>query len=249
MKVNKFIDFLGYEFYSLTESSFELLEQDFDSYLGLNEDQDPLQITQPWYNRHYNEYESSRIPKIRSYIENKVIPLAKEGQNEFKDTVFKVLKKVQGSQQLFDIKRTENIIDKMNRGIDLKVMNDILRGAVITDDKESQEAVVKELKERAEVVYYSYKEFGTYKHTGYYGGHHLVIKLSNSVYQELQVMPKMLWIQKEMQHKFYQKSRLKILKDPNYVKTPEYEEGRKQSHKLFKFGNGEYKYYHSSFRR
>lgn len=125
-------------------------------------------------------------------------------------------------------------------------MNDLLRCQVLQDSPKDAEKINELLKETFEYTKTDYKKHGTYPDTGYWGSWHLIVRV-NGVLIEIQIMPKTLWIQKEMAHDFYKKISVSLKRNPQYKDTTEYKEERQKSHQLFQFGNGA-KFFKSYFR-
>lgn len=238
--MNTFVSFLTESKLSINQDQISyVLEDEFDEFLGvlidLQEEKDSPP-NQPWKKSDFYDVPDDD-KEIQKFIKKEIDPYLEKVRPAFEHGVKKALNKVLGAQAMFDKKLLPSIINKVNRNVSLNVMNDILRGQVLTDSPEDQKKITNILKRTFNFVKHDYKKFGTYDDTGYYGSHHLIIEIEG-VMIELQIMPKTLWIQKEMAHVFYKKLQINLKKDPNYKKTQEYELEKSKSHQLFKWGNG-----------
>lgn len=114
------------------------------------------------------------------------------------------------NQEIYaQIKPLKSLLDKVgNRGKSIMEINDLIRGAVVFDDKDDADKFVQDLvrKHKDKVVEVEEKVKGGDPVYGYYGAYHLLIDM-DGVYSEVQVMTKNLWKQKKKAHKIYSASR------------------------------------------
>jgi hypothetical protein len=108
---------------------------------------------------------------------------------------------------LFNVKTFDSFINKVvTRGYNPKAMTDIIRGAILANDEEGVQRIVKNLRRFARIQKYEYKRLGGDPKLGYYGSHHIDIQIGN-VIAEIQIMTKRLWIYKMEAHKIYDELR------------------------------------------
>lgn len=232
--MNAFIKFLEHYNFN-TERLKELTDSDFLEFLDLKESEG---FSQPWKSSEFEKLPEPPEKEVKEFLEKEVQEYLNKAKPHLEKGVLRVLKEIEGAQVLFDEKKLPSILNKIDRGFSLNKMNDLLRCQVLQDSPQDAKKINNLLKEAFEYTKTEYKKYGTYPDTGYWGSYHLIVRVKG-VLIEIQIMPKTLWVQKEMAHDFYKKVRTALKRNPEYKNTPEYKEERKKSHRLFQFGNGQ----------
>lgn len=192
--------------------------------------------TQPWGSKDFDA--NSLKNEINDFLEKEVRPFIDKSKNEY----IRGLKKLQNfgknTKVIHGEKSTDSILNKIGRGYEIQGMHDLLRGALLTSDAQTQELIQDKVRSVFKIWDSSHKEFGKDKDYGYFGSYHFKVELSNGVIQEIQIMPRSLWNTKEEQHLIYTNTRLKLKQDPSYRNSKEFRELQRRSKDLFLRGSG-----------
>lgn len=130
-------------------------------------------------------------------------------KKKFESMMGTAVRKYNKVKVLSDIKELDSITDKaVDRGKSIVDMNDLVRGAVLFDNKKQADEFVKKFvkKNKQSIVEYEEKERGEDKKYGYYGSHHMLINIEGLLV-EIQVMTRKLWSYKKAAHEIYKKTR------------------------------------------
>jgi hypothetical protein len=126
---------------------------------------------------------------FKSYV--KARDMAEDRKKDFKNILEKIASKVSGSKIYTDIKNKKSFSDKLiNKNKEPDQINDVLRGAIIVDNKNDIEKVVDEIKFNFVVKKIDKKTKPEF--FGYYGATHIDVVL-NGMICEIQIMTKKLW--------------------------------------------------------
>lgn len=182
---------------------------------------------QPWDIKKGEDIES---------IYQKAITFAKNVSSEFKRLLKRVAKT--NTRVLIDFKSLKSFSDKvLGRNKSAKKIHDVLRGALLFDNKKEVEDAVKFIKKKYKLHEYDFKSFGGDKEYGYFGSHHFGLVLKNNMIAELQVMTKNLWNQKAIAHGIYDKYRSLDKTDMTKEIEKDMKKDMRQSKIIFSKGN------------
>lgn len=203
----------------------EFLEEDFNSVYDLIAEEidsgTPKKIKQPW-----DDFEHESLEEFGKYYNKNIRPHIDKTEEPFRDILRST--KIDGSKYTVGRKSIESLHDKvMNREKPLSSVPDVLRGAILTRNKDEARDIVAKLKDTADVAEHEYKKIGEYE-TGYGGAHHVVLNV-NGVNAEIQIMPKKIWKVHHETHRIYKKYR--SMENPE--SHPDYEDDHKNSRKMF----------------
>jgi ppGpp synthetase/RelA/SpoT-type nucleotidyltranferase len=159
------------------------------------------------------------------------------------DTLFTVLKKstqnARKAKILVDIKSHDSFMDKVvNRNKEANKIHDMLRSAILCNDKKEVEEVSKWLRKNTRVHEYEEKTYGSDKEFGYFGSHHFKIYVNKDkmgIIAEIQVMTKALWQYKEKAHQIYNNYR--SMSDAEKQSSDAYRKDAAKSRQLFVHAN------------
>lgn len=210
---NELFDFLSEEFETLSEAEISV----------------PT-VKQPWpdfetkdANKEYSHEE------FKKYFNKHIKPKVDKIQKPFHKILHSV--KTNGAEVKAARKSLDSLHGKViKRNRPASEIHDVIRGAILTKDKEHAEKVMNKLKDSGKVIKHEYKnhEEGG-KESGYGGTHHAVIDVGG-VQAEIQVMPKKIFKAKEEAHKIYKKYR--SMKNPE--SHPDYQRDMEKSKSIFK---------------
>jgi ppGpp synthetase/RelA/SpoT-type nucleotidyltranferase len=229
--MKKFTEFLEEEFNSVFDSFAEELENNLQELVEGDIPPVPkkqVQPKQPWADfEHDKDHEYSK-DEFKKHFNKEVKPKIDKIKKPFHQILHN--SKVGNAKVLAATKSLDSLHDKVvKRNKPLSDVHDIVRGAVLTKNKEEADKVVNNIKKNAVVLKHEYKEHGNKDDsTGYGGVHHLVLDV-NGVKTETQVMPKKIWDIQQHAHHIYQKYR--SMKNPQL--HPEYEADMKKSKAMF----------------
>jgi len=153
--------------------------------------------------------EKDKIMSTIQSIYDKNKDIMEKKRKKFADFLKKNSRKFKNHEIYAQIKPLKSLLDKVgNRGKSVMEINDLIRGAVVFDDKEDADRFVNDLvrKHGQKVVEVEEKLKGGDPVYGYYGAYHLLVDI-DGIYSEIQVMTKNLWKQKKKAHTIYQASR------------------------------------------
>ena len=155
--------------------------------------------------------DKQQIVDLIATVFSKHEPMLKKIRSKFESAIKKELRKYKKSKFLSDSKEMDSIIDKaVDRARGFGELNDLVRGAVLLDNKAEADDFVKRFmrKNSRAVVGYEEKKRGEDNTYGYYGSHHIDLNI-DGIIVELQVMTKKLWQYKEVAHDIYTSNRSK----------------------------------------
>lgn len=199
----------------------DFIEEDFNYVYDMIAEETDSKIKQPW-----DDYESKDLQTFGNYYNQNIRPHIDKAEEPFRDILRNT--KIDGSKYTVGRKSIESLHDKvMNREKPLSTVPDVLRGAILTRNKDEAKDIVDKLKDTADVEEHEYKKIGEYD-TGYGGAHHVVLNV-NGVKAEIQIMPKKIWKVHHETHRIYKKYR--SMENPE--SHPDYADDHKNSRKLF----------------
>lgn len=144
---------------------------------------------------------SSVYEKFKSFFETI--------KDKFKSILQKAANKFGNSKILAQLKPLKSLVDKVDgRGKRLDGITDLVRGAVIFDDKEDADRFVKDMQRKHgdKIVEFTEKTKGNDLIYGYYGTYHILLEI-DGIICEIQIATKNLWKQKKLAHKVYKATR------------------------------------------
>lgn len=233
--MKKFTEYLDEEFNAIFDSFAEALENDSETLAENDAPPAPkkqVQPKQPWADfEHEKDHEYSR-DEFKKHFNKEVKPKI----DKVKEPFHKILhtSKVGNAKVLAATKSLDSIHDKVvKRNKPLSDIHDIVRGAILTKNKEEADKVVNNIKKNAVVLKHEYKETDNKDSTTSYGGvHHAVLDV-NGVKTEVQVMPKKVWDAQQHSHQIYRKYR--SMKNPQ--QHPDYAKDMAKSKSIFTNAN------------
>lgn len=169
---------------------------------------------------------------------NEIMTFVDAVKNELRRGLVKIAGKE--GKALVDIKQIESFKDKvLARGKNPNEITDVLRSALVMKDQDAVARAVKMMKKVFTIAEYDYKEFKGDKDFGYYGSHHFLVKLSNGLVAEVQLMTRRMWAYKHEAHKIYVdwRSKLGDFDKWDQATKKEFDAAKRKSKDIFRTGN------------
>jgi hypothetical protein len=216
-----FIEFLDEDFNEI----YDFISEEF-----IFEAEAMPQLKQPWPNfEPKNGNKEYSHEEFKKFVHKHIKPKIDKVEKPFHKLLHSV--RTGGADVKAARKSLESLHDKVvKRNRPASEVHDVIRGAILTKDKEHAEKVMNKLKETGKVIKHEYKnhEEGG-KESGYGGTHHAVVDLGG-VQAEIQVMPKKIFKAKEDAHRIYKKYR--SMKNPE--QHEDYAKDMEKSKSIFK---------------
>lgn len=209
---------------------YDFINEEFEQTINEAEKNSPSVLKQPWPEfEHKNSDKSYSHEEFKKFFNKHIKPKVDKVEKPFHKLLNTA--RTSGSEVKAARKSLESMHDKVvKRNRPASEIHDVIRGAILTKDKDEAEKVMNKLKETGKVIKHEYKnheEEG--KESGYGGTHHAVVDVGG-VQAEIQVMPRKIFKAKEDAHRIYKKYRSM----PNPQQHKDYASDMEKSKSIFR---------------